>query len=160
MKTLVCLGLCWVAGVVVAPGQTIQVKSITARTVSTTKHTRFERELLRFLVYTHEAESDTESGSVYKVPLLVNAQQPGIGVYKFGLLSAHAGHNVVFRYRHQLVFSSARASGPLLVQLRHFLTQYPTAFTPQAQRTTESQLRRIMEQNQTVGEGDLPTRKL
>ena len=74
-------------------------------------------------------------------------------------MSAHAGYNAVFRYRNKLVFSSALASGPLLVQLRHFLAQYPTAFTPQAQRTAESQLRRIVEQNQTVGEGALPPHK-
>lgn len=155
MRIILFLALWWVAtdG---AAGHVIQVKSVTTRTVPTTKQTRLDREMRRFLLFTHEADKSTDVH--YQVPLLVSSKQPGIGVYKFGLNSAHAGYNVVFQYRHQLVFSSARSSGPLLAHLRRFLAQYPTAFTTQAQRVVEGQLRDIVEQNQTVGESELPSR--
>lgn len=93
---------------------------------------------------------------MFKVPMLVTAKRPGIGVYKFGLLSAHLGIKVVFQYQNRLVFSNALYSAPLLSQLRRFLNQYPTAFNAVAQRTVEGQRKDIVEHNQTVGEGELP----
>lgn len=151
------LALWWVAtgG---ATGQVIHVNAVDARTVPTTKHTNLHREMLRFLVFTHEADKATDGHALFHVPLLGSTKRPGIGVYKFGLNAAHAGYNVVFQYRHRLVFSSARSSAPLLAQLRYFLAQYPTAFTIQAQRAVKEQLQDVVEHNQTAGESDLPSR--
>jgi hypothetical protein len=157
MKIILFLTL-WLVATDGAAGQVIQVKSVTTRTVPTTKHTRLEREMQRFLLFTHEAHKSTDGPALFQVPLLVSSKQLGIGVYQFGLNSPHAGCNVVFQYRHQLVFSSALSSAPLLAHLRRFLAQYPTAFTTQAQRVVEGQLRDIVEQNQTVGESELPSR--
>lgn len=157
MKVILFLGLWWVAAISAA-GQAVPIKFVTTRTVPATKHTRLDSEMLRFLLFTHEADKGTNGQAVFQVPLLVSAKQPGIGIYKFGLNSAHAGYNVVFQYRHQLVFSSARSSAPLLAQLRHFLGQYPATCNKQAQRAVEGQLRDIVEHNQTAGESDLPTR--
>ncbi|TGE03726.1 hypothetical protein [Hymenobacter fodinae] len=155
MKIIFLLMLWWVS-TDSAAGQVIQVKSVTTRTVPTTKQTHLDREMLRFLLFTHEADKAIDGH--FQVPLLVSSKQPGIGVCKFGLNSAHAGYNVVFQYRHQLVFSSALSLAPLLAHLRRFLTQYPTAFTTQAQRAVESELRGIVEHNQTVGESELLSR--
>lgn len=149
--------LWWVANVG-ATGQVIQVKSVTTRTVPITKQTRLDREMLRFLLFTHEADQGEDAQALLQVPLLGSTKQPRIGVYKFGLNSAHAGYSVVFQYRHQLLFSSARSSAPLLAHLRRFLGQYPTAFTTQAQRDAERQLRDLVEHNQRAGESDLPSR--
>jgi hypothetical protein len=158
MKVIVLYLLCWVAQATPALRQVTRVKSITNWTVFTTKHSRLDEELARFLVFTHEADDPTMAHSLFKVPLLVTSKRLGIGVYKFGLNSAHAGYNVVFQYRDRLVFSSARMSGPLSTQLRHFLTQYPAVFSATAQRSIQSQLTNIVEHNQTAGETDLPIR--
>lgn len=157
MKIILFAVLWWVANVG-ATGQVIQVKSVTTRTVPITKQTRLDREMLRFLLFTHEADRAEDAQALFQVPLLGSTKQPRIGVYKFGLNSAHAGYNVVFQYRHQLLFSSARSSTPLLAHLRRFLGQYPTAFNTQAQRDAERRLRDIVEHNQTAGESDLPSR--
>ena len=53
MKFLLSLVLWWVAAASAA-GQVIQIKAVTTRTVPTTKQTRLDREMLRFLVFTHE----------------------------------------------------------------------------------------------------------
>ena len=95
MKILLSLALWWVA-VAGTAGQVIQIKSVTTRTVPTTKQTRLDREMLRFLVFTHEADKGTDGHYLFQVPLLGSAQQPGIGIYKFSLNSAHVGYNVVF----------------------------------------------------------------
>jgi hypothetical protein len=158
MKALAFLGFWWLAHVTSAPSQIIQTKSVTTRTIPTTKQPRLDRELLRFLLFTHEADATTSRQALFHSPLLVSTLQTRIGVYKFGLNAAHAGYNVVFQYRHQLVFSSARTAAPLLAHLRHFLRQYPTAFSAQAQRTVEAQLWDIVERNQSAGESDLPSR--
>ncbi|MFC6224110.1 hypothetical protein ACFP2F_12740 [Hymenobacter artigasi] len=158
MKIILFLAL-WCLTTVDVAGQVIQVESVITRTVPATKQTRLDREMLRFLLFTHEADKATDGQALFQVPLLGSAKSPGIGIYKFGLNSAHAGYNVVFRYRYQLVFSSARSVSPLLAQLRHFLGQYPAAFTPQAQRSAEGQLRDMVQHNQTTGESDLPARK-
>lgn len=156
MKAIILFGCCCMVHVAPAFGQVIRVKSITSRTVSTTKRSSLDHELRQYLLFTHEADDQIQARYLFKVPLLVTTKYPGIGVYKFGLNSAHAGYNVVFQYRNQLVFSSALLSGPLLTQLRNLLTQYPNAFSAAAQRTVESQLKDIVEHNQTVGEGELP----
>jgi hypothetical protein len=157
MKIILFAALWWVANIG-AMGQVIQVKSVTTRTVPVTKQTRLDREMLRFLLFTHEADRGEDRQALFQVSLLGSTKQPRIGVYKFGLNSAHAGYNVVFQYRHQLLFSSARSSAPLLAHLRHFLDQYPTAFTTQAQRDSERQLRDIVKHNQNASESDLPSR--
>jgi len=157
MKIILFLVLWWVASDGAA-GQVIQVKFVTTRTVSATKHTQLDREMRRFLLFTHEADKDTDEQALFQVPLLGSSKQPGIGVYKFGLNSAHTGYNVVFQYRHQLVFSSARSSAQLLAHLRCFLAQYPSAFNTQTQRTVEGQLRDIVQHNQTAGESELLSR--
>lgn len=157
MKISLLLALWWVT-TASAVGQVIRVKSVTTRTVSATKQTRLDREMLRFLLFTHEADKGADGHALFQVPLLASIKQLGIGVYKFGLDSPHAGTNVVFQYRHQLVFSSARSLAPLLAHLQHFRSQYPTAFSNQAQRAAEGQLRAIVENNQTVGESELPSR--
>lgn len=156
MKIILFAALWWVANVG-ATGQVIQVKSATTRTVPVTKQTRLDREMLRFLLFTHEADRGEGRQALFQVLLLGSTKQPRIGVYKFGLNSAHARYKVVFQYRHRLLFSSARSSAPLLEHLRRFLGQYPTAFNTQAQRDAERQLRGIVEHNQTAGESDLPS---
>jgi hypothetical protein len=158
MKVLIIGGFCWVACVISASGQVTQVKAITSRTVPTTKQSSLNHELRQFLVFTHEADGQTASQALFKVPLLVTPKYPGVGVYKFGLNSSHTGYNVVFQYRNNLVLSSARLLGPLITQLHQFLTQYPTAFSAAAQRRVQGQLKTIVEQNQLAAESDLPTR--
>lgn len=158
MKKNLFLALWWVAAFNAA-GQIIETKSIVTRTIPITKQTRLNREMMRFLLSTHEADKAAVERAMFQVPLLVNAGQRGIGIYKFGITSAHADYKVVFQYRHQLVFSSALSLAPLLANFRHFLGQYPNAFDMQAQQAAKSQLRDIVEYNQNAGESELPSRE-
>ena len=159
MKAIILFGCYCIVHVAPAFGQVVRVKSITSWTVPATKQSSLDHELRKFLLFMHEADGSTQARALFKVPLLVTTKYPGIGVYKFGLYSAHDGYDVVFQYRNHLVFSSARSSRLLLTQLRNFLTQYPTAFGAAAQRTAEGQLTGIVEHNQTAGETDLPSRQ-
>lgn len=104
MKIILFAAMWWVA-TVGATGQLIQVKAVTTRAVPVTKQIRLNREMRRFLLFTHEADRGEDGQALFQVSLLGSTKQPGIGVYKFGLNSAHAGYNVAFQYRHQLVFS-------------------------------------------------------
>ena len=158
MKIIAILWFCCFTHATSFPEQAIQVKSVTSRTVYVTKQSRLEHELTRFLVWNHEADRLSDSQALFKVPLLVTTKRSDIGVYKFGMASAHTGYNVVFQYRNKLVFSSALSSGPLLVHLQQFLTHYPNLFSVQSQRIARAQLTAIVEHNKSAGESDLPSR--
>jgi hypothetical protein len=133
-------------------------KSATTRTVPITKQTHLEGEMRRFLLVTHQADATADVHVLFQVPLLRSPKQPRIGIYKFGLNSAHDGYNVVFQYPHHLVFSSARSSAPLLAQLQRFWSQCPSTFSQQAQRAAKGQLLDIVVHNQTAGESALPSK--
>jgi hypothetical protein len=156
MKILALLPFYWLALAAPALGQVVGGQAVRSRTVPLTNPHQFDDELFRFLLATHQADGLADKSAFYKMPLLVNAHQPGIGVYQFGINSAHAGYLVVFRYRTKLVFSSALEVGPLHSLLQDFLAQHPTVFSPEAQSKVRKRLHDIVERNQTAGDGELP----
>jgi hypothetical protein len=122
------------------------------RQVPITATTDIQRELFKYLVSTQQfdkgAKYEEEGKFMYQVDLLAVAQIPGVGIYKFGVTSAHEGYNVVFRYRDKLIFHSPTTSitsGQLLTLLGNFLIYYPNSYTLGQQKQLAERLISIVE---------------
>ncbi len=134
--------------------QTIQAAAVPSKAVAVANPATFDKDLFRFLLATRQADGADAYPALYKVLILVKAQHPAIGVYKFGINSAHMGYNVVFRYRDKLIFSRAEASGPLLTLFGNFMTRYPSSYSLEEQKKAAAILLDIVEANRNLAKQD------
>ena len=73
-------------------GLTNEVAAQVSRVVPTTDKTDLKKELFKYLVATKQADKADEVKVMYQIDLLTKASTSGVGIYKFGLESAHAGY--------------------------------------------------------------------
>ncbi|MBD2766323.1 hypothetical protein IC235_00270 [Hymenobacter sp. BT664] len=126
----------------------------TDRTVLITSKTNIKRELFNYLVATKQSSQADEYNAMYQVDLVTKSSVPGVAIYKFGIQSAHAGYNVVFRYRNKLIFPGSITSGRLLTLLGNFLSQYPKSFTFNEQKQLAESLFDIIEHREYLANQD------
>lgn len=115
------------------------------RVVPLTSKTDIKNELFKYLVATKQSSRAEEYKAMYQIDLVAKSSIPGVAIYKFGIQSAHADYNVVFRYRDKLIFPGVTTTGRLLALLGNFLTQYPKSFTFNEQKQLTESLFDIIE---------------
>lgn len=129
------------------------------RIVPITSKTDIKRELFKYLVATKQSYQADEYKTLYQIDLVTKSSIPGVAIYKFGLQSAHAEYNVVFRYRDKLIFPGVATTGHFLVLLGNFLTQYPKSFTFNQQKQLAQSMFDIIEhRDYLVEQEELPSK--
>lgn len=129
------------------------------RAVPITSKTDVKKELFKYLVATKQSSQADEYKSMYQVDLVTKSSLPGVAIYKFGIQSAHADYNVVFRYQNKLIFPSTNTIGRLLTLFGNFLTQYPKSFTfDEQKRLVESLFDVIEHRDYLAKQDDLPAK--
>ena len=129
------------------------------RTVPITSKTDIRRELFKYLVATKQSSQADEYKSMYQVDLVTKSSLPGVALYKFGIQSAHADYNVVFRYQNKLIFPGTNTIGRLLTLFGNFMTQYPKSFSFNEQkRLTESLFDVIEHRDDLAKQEELPAK--
>lgn len=129
------------------------------RVVPITSKTDIKRELFKYLVATKQSFQADEYKALYQIDLVTKSSTAGVAIYKFGIQSAHADYNVVFRYRDKLIFPGAMTPGHLLVLLGNFLTQYPKSFTFNEQKQLTESLFDIIEHRESLAkQEELPSK--
>ena len=131
-----------------------QASAQTDRTVLITNKTDVKRELFKYLVATKQSSQADEYNAMYQIDLAAKSATPGVAIYKFGIQSAHADYNVVFRYRDKLVFPGSFTSGRLLILLGNFLYQYPKSFNLSEQKQLTERLFDVIEHREYLAKQD------